>query len=145
MSRPFKMKALLAILISLVLSISVNAQTLLIFGGDNHDVYLGCLNCDKYESGSIWNKYGDHGSKYASDCIWNKYGDYGGKYGDNSPFNKYASDPPVLVDPDGKFYGYFTADKYFSKRTANKLALVIIENWEIIAEDVGEAYEQIFE
>jgi len=60
-------------------------------------------------------------------------------------FNKYASHPPVLVDPDGNFYGYFTADKYFSKRTTNKLALLIINNWEVIMEDVGEAYEKIFE
>jgi hypothetical protein len=136
---------LFTLLVGLLLTISVKAQTLLIFGGDNHDVYLGCLNCNKYESSSIWNKYGDNGSKYNSECIWNKYGDYGGKYSDNSPFNKYASHPPVLVDPDGNFYGYFTANKYFSKRTTNKLALLIIDNWEVIMEDVGEAYEKIFE
>lgn len=139
------MKTLFTFLIGLIFSITVSGQSLLIFGGDNHDVYLGCLNCDKYESTSIWNKYGDHGSKYNSDCIWNKYGDYSGKYSDNSPFNKYASHPPVLVDADGNFYGYFTADKYFSKRTTNKLALLIIENWEVIAEDIGEAYGKIFE
>jgi hypothetical protein len=138
-----KQKIILFIVVVLF-TISAKAQTLLIFGGDNHDVYLGCINCDKYESSSIWNKYGDHGSKYNSECIWNKYGDYGGKYSDNSPFNKYASHPPVLVDKDGNFYGYFTADKYFSKRTTNKIALLIIENWEIIINDVGEAYEKIF-
>ena len=138
------MKTLFTLLIGLILAISVNAQSILIYGGDNHDVYLGCLNCDKYESSSIWNKYGDNGSKYNSDCIWNKYGDYGGKYSDNSPFNKYASNPPVLVDSDGNFYGYFTTDKYFAKRTTNKLALIIIDNWELIMEDVGEAYGLIF-
>lgn len=139
------MKSLLTLLIGFLFINLVNGQTLLIFGGDNHDVYLGCLNCSKYDSSSIWNKYGDHGSKYNSECIWNKYGDYGGKYSSNSPFNKYASNPPVLVDREGNFYGYFTADKYHSKRTTNKLALLIIENWEAISEDVGEAYEKIFE
>lgn len=138
------MKILFILFLLLIFSINVNSQTILIFGGDNHDVYLGCLNCNKYESGSIWNRYGEHGSKYNSESIWNKYGDYSGKYSDNSPFNKYASHPPVLVDSDGNFHGYFTVDKYFSKRTTNQLAQIIIENWEIIIEDVGEAYENIF-
>lgn len=138
------MKKLLLLILGFLLSLSIQSQTLLIYGGDNHDVFLGCLNCSKYDSNSIWNKYGDNGSKYNTNSIWNKYSDYSGKYSNNSPFNKYASNPPVLVDPDGNFYGYFTADKYFSKRTTNQLALLIIDNWEIISDDVGEAYDKIF-
>lgn len=57
------MKILFILFSLLIISVEVSAQTLLIFGGDNHDVYLGCLNCNKYESGSIWNKYGENGSK----------------------------------------------------------------------------------
>lgn len=133
------------LLISFLLIANLSlAQTLLIFGGKNNSVFLGCLNCNKYDSSSIWNKYGDNGSKYSSKSIWNKYGDYGGKYSNDSPFNRYASNPPVLVDRDGNFYGYFTADKYFTKRTKNQLALFIIEYWESIIEDVGEAYDKIF-
>lgn len=120
------------------------SQNILIFGGKNHDIFLGCLNCSKYDDSSIWNKYGNNGSKYNSNCIWNKYGDFGGKYSNDSPFNKYASNPPVLVDREGNFYGYFTADGYFSKRTNNKLALLIIDYWETIGEDVGKAYDKIF-
>ena len=131
-------------LLVIVISSFVKGQSLLIFGGKNHDVFLGCLNCDKYQDKSIWNKYGDYGSKYNAKCIWNKYGVYGGKYSDYSPFNKYASYPPVLVDKDGNFYGYFSADKYFSKRTSSKLALFIIDYWEAIAEDVSEYYDKIF-
>ena len=122
----------------------VQSQNLLIFGGKNHDVFLGCLNCSKYDNASIWNKYGDFGSKYNDKCIWNKYGEFGGQYNDTSPFNKYASIPPVIVDADGNFYGYFTANKYKDKATDYKLAIFITENWEAIAEDVGEAYEKIF-
>jgi hypothetical protein len=55
-------RKLFSLLIGLLLSLSVKAQTLLIFGGDKHDVFLGCLNCNKYESSSIWNKYGENGS-----------------------------------------------------------------------------------
>jgi len=127
-----------------ILTFGVKAQTLLIFGGKNHDVFLGCLNCSKHDDKSIWNKNGDYGSKYNDKCIWNKYGDYGDKYSDFSPFNKYASYPPVLVDPDGNFYGYFTSDKYKEKRTTVELALYIIDYWESIREDVSMYYEKIF-
>ena len=138
------MKRLFTLLIGLTFTISVSAQSLQIYGGKNHDVYLGCLSCDKYESSSIWNQHGDNGSKYNSKCIWNKYGKYGGKYSAHSPFNKYASNPPILIGSDGHFYGYFTADKYFSKQTTDKLALMIIDNWEVILKDIGKAYEIIF-
>ena len=30
--------------------------------------FLGCLNCTKYDAGSVCNKYGEQGSKYHSDC-----------------------------------------------------------------------------
>lgn len=128
----------------LVFIFTANAQDLLIFGGNNHDVFLGCLSCNKYDNNSIWNKYGDFGSKYNTNCIWNKYGDYGGKYSDNSPFNPYASYPPVLVDGNGNFYGYFTVNKYFKNRTRDQTATIIVENWELIISDVSEAYDKIF-
>ena len=134
----------LVVFVTILFSYNGFSQSLLIFGGRNHDVYLGCLNCSKYETSSIWNQYGAHGSKYNSQCIWNQYGQYGGKYSNTSPFNPHASNPPVLVDEDGNFYGYFTANKYHTKRTNNKLALFIIEYWEMIANDVGKAYETIF-
>jgi hypothetical protein len=97
----------------------VHSQTmaLLLFGGDNHKTFLGCLNCTKYDSGSICNKYGEAGSKYNSDSIWNRYGDVGSKYSPNSPWNKYAASAPVIVDNSGNFYGYLTANRFMSGRT----------------------------
>lgn len=139
------MKKLLVLLFLIFISYNSQSQTYLIFGGDNHDVFLGCLNCNPYDDGSIWNSYGDYGSTYSDKSIWNSYGDYGGEYSDNSPFNEYASYPPVIVDPDGNFYGYFTADEYFRKRTNLKLAHIILRNWEYISEDVDRAYEEIFQ
>ena len=127
-----------------MLTSMVKAQSILIFGGKNHDVFLGCLNCTKYDNNSIWNKYGDFGSKYNEKCIWNKYSEYSGKYSDYSPFNKYATYPPVLVDDDGNFYGYFTANKYKDKRTDVELVIFIIDYWETIKDDISEYYEQIF-
>lgn len=112
---------------------------LLLFGGNDHDKFLGCLNCGKYDDGSICNKYGQYGSKYQTDSIWNKYSEYGSKYSAHSPWNKYASDPPVIVDEDGGFYGYFTANKYHAKRTAIPPFVAITDAAEVVINDPGAA------
>lgn len=74
--------------------------------------YLGKLT-DKYDSDSIFNKYGNYGSKYNSDSIWNNYGSYGGKYSSNSPFNPYTSDAPRIIK-DRQIIGTLTKNKYVS-------------------------------
>lgn len=124
---------------------SFSQKSLHIYGGKDHDVYLGCLNCSKYDQNSIWNQYGTYGSKYNASSIWNKYGDYGGKYSDTSPFNPYASTPPVIVDKDGGFYGYFTVNTYKDKRADFKLVLTIYKYHDEIADDVGTWYDKLFE
>lgn len=104
------------------------SQTLYIYGGEDHDVFLGKLNASKYDSKSIWNEYGTYGSEYSS----------------YSPFNSYASYPPVIVDEEGNFYGYFTVNKYKSKRANFDLVNIICEYYESIREDVDEWYDKIF-
>ena len=138
------MKFYLLLFLTITFSFSAYSQKLLIYGGEKHDIYLGCLSCDKFDSDSIWNKFGLYGSKFNAQSIWNKYGKYGGSFSDYSPFNKFARNPPVLVDANGKFYGYFTADRFFTKRTSDRLALSIVENWEVIADDVWEGYEKFY-
>ncbi|MNT81225.1 hypothetical protein D3C72_2207950 [compost metagenome] len=64
---------------------------------------------NKYDSKSIFNDYGDHGSKYASDSIWNEYGNYGGKFGGYSPFNKFSSTPPMIVK-NNSVIGYLSSN-----------------------------------
>ena len=120
-------------------------QELQIYAGKDHDVYLGCLNCDKYNTNSIWNIYGTFGSKYNANSIWNKYGTYGSKYNEFCPWNKYSNDPPVIVDSDGKFYGYFTLNKNTSKRADFRLVQTIYEYNEFIIDDVSKWYDKIFE
>ena len=117
---------------------------LYIYGGKDSDEYLGKLNASRYDSESIWNEYGKHGSKYNSKSIWNEYGTYGSDYSQYSPFNNHASHPPVLRDKNGKFYGYFTCNKYKSKRANYELIDIICENYEEIREDVGDWYDKIF-
>ena len=124
--------------------ISKPSTTLYIYGGKNEEDYLGKLNASKYDSESIWNEYGKYGNKYNSKSIWNAYGTYGNKYNSYSPFNEHGSNPPVLRDKNGKFYGYFTANKYKSKRANYDLIDIICENYEEIREDVGDWYDKIF-
>ncbi len=130
--------------LGLLMSTNIVAQTLHLYGGKNHDEYLGCLNCDKYNSNSIWNAYGTYGSKYNSNSIWNAYGTYGSKYNSYCPWNSYSNDPPVVVDKEGNFYGYFSVNKYQSKRADFDLALTIYEYHELIRDDVGKWYDKIF-
>lgn len=95
-------------------SLTAGGAKLMIFGGRNHDVYLGCLNCSEYATDSVFNKYGTYGSEYSSTSIYNSYGQYGSPYSSMSPCNPYATDPPVVVDEDGNFYGYLTLNQYKS-------------------------------
>ncbi len=140
------MKKLIFIIVALLsFTFKGIAQDLYIYGGEDHDVFLGCLTCSKYSSNSIWNAYGDHGSKYNSNSIWNAYGDFGSEYSSLSPWNEYATNPPVLVDKEGNFYGYLTANKYASNRADFDLALILYKYYDLIRDDVSKWYEKIFE
>jgi hypothetical protein len=139
------MKKLLCLVILLCATATVAAQTLYIYGGREHDVFLGCLNGSKYDSNSIWNEYGQYGNKYNTNSIWNSYGTYGNKYNDLSPWNEYAAYPPVLLDQQGNFYGYFTRNKYKNKRADFKLVTTIYTYYDLIAKDVKAWYDKLFE
>lgn len=106
---------ILAALFSVMSGATSAATELLLFGGSNHDQFLGCLGCGKYDSGSVCNKYGK-GGRYDSDSIFNRYGTFGSRYSDSSPWNRYTSSAsvPVLVDRAGKFYGYLTINVHRS-------------------------------
>jgi hypothetical protein len=128
-----------------IFSLSAFAQKQLqIYGGQSHDVYLGCLNCDSYNSNSIWNEYGTYGSSYNTKSIWNEYSQYGSDYSTYSLFNTTARYPPVVVDKDGNFYGYLTINEYNSKRADFQLALTIYKYFEEIRDDVSDWYDKIF-
>ncbi len=121
------------------------AQILHLYGGSNHDEYLGCLNCNSYDKNSIWNEYGAYGNSYYSKSIWNKYGTYGNEYNSNSPWNAYGTNPPIVVDQEGDFYGYFTVNKYKTKRAVFDLALIMYKYYDLIRDDVSKWYDIIFE
>ncbi len=96
---------------------------LLIFGGANHDVFLGCLTCSKYDAGSVLNDYGSYGSRYSATSIVNQYSQYGSRYSSESACNPYTSSAPVVVDRAGNYYGELTVNRYNAKRTQIGAAL----------------------
>lgn len=89
-----------------------SAEEFLLYGGREHDAFLGCLNCGQYDAKSICNKFGK-GSEYDSDGIFNEHGIFGDMHSISSPWNRRSSDRsvPIIVDPEGKFYGYFTINQ----------------------------------
>ena len=97
----------------MVLPSSVIAQELLLFGGKEHDVFLGCFNCSEYSPESICNEFGA-GSSFKIDSIFNSFGQFGSEFSSSSPWNEVSSsnDVPVLVDRQGGFYGYFTINAF---------------------------------
>ncbi len=90
-------------------------QKLMLFGGEGHKVYLGCISCSEYATDSVFNQYGTFGSRYSSTSIWNHYSEYGSAYSSWGACNPYATDPPVIVDLDGNFYGRLTLNEYHSQ------------------------------
>jgi hypothetical protein len=93
-----------------------SSKALLLFGGEDHKVFLGCLNCSATDHDSVCNEF-DAGSKFRADSIWNKFGTFGSKFSSDSPWNKFSNSAPIIVDHDGGSYGYFSANKFHGERT----------------------------
>ena len=92
----------------------------------------------------ILNPSGTSTASTETSTIPNASGTHGSKYGTYSPFSTSASYPPILVDQSGRFYGYFTANKYKTDRANYGIIDVICENHEKISKDVSGWYDKIF-
>jgi hypothetical protein len=110
-------KPLLYLLLSVILcyGMTASAQVLkgkghkiMIFAGENHKIYLGCLSCNEFASDSVLNEFGHSGSQFSSESIFNHFSQYGSEFSRYSACNSYASDPPVIVDENGNYYGRLT-------------------------------------
>lgn len=92
----------------------------MLFGGFDHKTYLGCLNCSQYATDSVFNEFGSFVSKFSGDSIWNTYSEFAFRYSIESPCNQYATDPPVIVDHEGNYYGRLTINEYHSEIVAGR-------------------------
>jgi hypothetical protein len=95
------------------------SSPMLIFGGQNKKVFLGCLNCSSSNPSSVHNQYGNFGSQYSSESIFNRYGQYGSQYSIFSPCNRYSLEAPVVVGEQGQFFGVLTMNQYAPRRITN--------------------------
>ena len=111
-----------------------------VYGGKGHETYLGCLSCPSIDPLSIWNSNGEYGIGYFmhTESIWNERSRFGDNYSDYSPWNNYANYPPVIVDFDGNFYGYFTANKSKDKRCSIEFFNFISENYKLVIDNYPE-------
>jgi hypothetical protein len=100
------------------------------------------LTCGRFDSGSACNRFGEFGSRFNSNSIWNRFGEYGSRFSSQSPWNKFASDPPVVVDRDGGFYGYFTAARFHPQRTKIKSFLQFLDSPDEVNEDLEAARDR---
>ena len=89
----------------------MSSDALLLFGGESHRTFLGCLNCSEFDTNSVHNKFGDYGSKFSDKSIFNKFGDFGSPYSPYSACNSFADDPPVVVDNAGDYHGRLTLNR----------------------------------
>lgn len=85
-------------------------RALLLFDGETGRTFAGCLNCNRYDSASVCNRYGDYGSIYSDKSIWSRYGNFGSRYAANSPWSRYGEGLRI-VDEEGNFYGMFTLSR----------------------------------
>lgn len=123
----------------LVYASAAGAAELLLFGNANQDEFLGCLTCSHFDTGSICNTFGKHGSSFSNKSIWNGFSPYGSEFSNTSPWNTFASSPPVIVDRQGNFYGYLTANQSNPKRTRIKALVQLTDAVEWVTEDLERA------
>lgn len=83
-------------------------EHLLIFGGETHATFFGCLTCPAVDPDSLNNPYGTYGNKYSASSVFNKFSLLRNPYTSVSMCNPMAASPPIVVDGNGKFYGELT-------------------------------------
>lgn len=83
---------------------------ILVFGGEDHRVYLGCFSCNEREAESVFNQSGKFGSNISPTSVANRISQFGDRKSPYSACNGDASRPPILVDEDGTYYGELTVN-----------------------------------
>jgi hypothetical protein len=136
---PLKFAAHALFVVTVTIPTIGRAQTpaLLLYGNYDHQTFLGCINCSKTDAASICNQFEQFGSQFEADSIWNMFGTYGSKFNADSPWNKFSEGSVVIVDQNGGFYGYLTANKFADKRTniapLNQLAELAADSSDLTA------------
>lgn len=88
---------------------------LMLFGGANHEVFLGCL-CEEHNSESVFNMLGEYGAEASTTSLRNKFAPYGSNHDDTSACNANATHPPVVLVSDGKSLGLLSMNAALKRR-----------------------------
>jgi hypothetical protein len=102
-------------------------KAMLLFGGEDHKIFLGCLNCVDTSETSVCNDVGRYGSEVSRNSIWNEVGPYGSEVSSTSPWNEVSQDAPIIVDRAGRSYGYFSANNVHHDRTRIDWLVAILD------------------
>ena len=89
-----------------------SAAKIMVFGGNNHETYLGCLSCAHYSLESVRNPAGKYGGAWSMNSLMNPASKFAGTWSQYSACNEFASDPPVIVDEEGQYYGRLTLNGF---------------------------------
>lgn len=100
-----------------------HATMLLLYGGPDRDVFLGCLTCHHREPESVFNTDSPFGSLDHPRSIWNARGAYGDRQSPYSPWNPQATAPPILKDEHDRSHGLFTVNSGLSGRETDPVIL----------------------
>lgn len=95
----------------------------MLFGGSGHKTYLGCLSCETTEFDSLFNRKGPYGACVTPVLLPTLWPDnlfcrrsasvFGAEHVSRfSACNQLATDPPVIVDRDGMYFGRFAVSSY---------------------------------
>ena len=99
--------------------VGLHASTLLLYGGADHDVFLGCYTCDREDPHAVFNADGLYGSTRNAHSIWNPHCPFGDRKSPYSPWNPHATAPPLIKDEYDVKHGDFTANPDFPGRTTD--------------------------
>jgi hypothetical protein len=111
---------LIGLAVSLTMQATAKADDLLLFGGVGHKEFLGCLNCSEFVGNSIWNEMSTYGWKNGFGT-WNSLGSYKNSFSSYSACNEFASDPPVIVDAKGAYYGRLSINEIRTDSVCNSI------------------------
>jgi hypothetical protein len=137
------MKNTLLLLLLIASSSYASSQNLHLYGGADYTEYLGCMDCSRFDSKSIWNAFGDYGSNFSNTSIWNDLNNYGDPNNPLSPWNKVSNKAPKIIDDAGKFQGYLTANPSVKERSNSRLATELTKNYKDIPGDLGKWYKKL--
>ncbi|MCR4469848.1 MULTISPECIES: 4-fold beta flower protein [unclassified Burkholderia] len=86
-------------------------STLVAFDG----VSLGKVNRNPFDSESMVNEFGPHGSQFETRSIFNQFGTYGNPFSPLSPYNEFSQQAPRFVK-NGSVLGTLTANTFVQNR-----------------------------